>query len=116
MSNNKQNIEEILDDGELTMEELDRIAGGEGRAIFDPNATMPLPSGTDAQLDVFKADIQTTPTMTATPFDVQVTTPPVHAGKDSSYTSFLGAEGTGPSGNFNGHMKHQPMNMTSRFP
>ena len=115
MSNNKSNIEEILDDGELTMEELDRIAGGESRiAVTDLGTSSLPPLNADAQLTVFNTSIQTTPLPIIDPLNIQVS-PPVNAKIDSSYTSHLGAIGT--SGNeASTHMKVMPINLTATFP
>lgn len=86
------NFEGALDDGELTLEELERIAGGQS-------------GGTDPQLAIFQGDVQTLPT------------PPLvmdPAKTDSSYTSYFGA--TGSTSTISSHMLSLPLNMTNLFP
>ena len=63
-NHNDMHFENALDDGELTMEELERIAGGQSGGAFD------------ASLGISKGDVQ------------------VKANVDSSYISYFGTNGT----------------------
>jgi hypothetical protein len=78
------------DDGELTLEELAQIAGGQ--AGFDSS----LP-----QFSMFQGDVQV------------VSTDKVEAKADSSYTSYIGAAA---EPNTFGHIRAIPLNLSQAFP
>jgi len=97
MSRHEVNPIEDWESEELSEEELDLLAGG-----FDPSKFTIPPVAADSSLTKL-------PLLSG---DVVVFAP----GKvDSSYSSYLGTNGT--SGNENSlHMKSSPMNLTSFFP
>ncbi|WP_040294959.1 hypothetical protein [Beggiatoa alba] len=88
----KFQAETALDDGELTMEELERMAGG-----VDTLPAVNVPISDAFMKDLLIGDVK------------------IQANIDSSYTSHLGAIGANNNEASN-HYPLLPMNMTAFFP